>query len=428
MNKLWAVILLLGSVCGNAFGQPQDPQQSSPQSQHQASPQSQHQASHHAHQSPAPATQCKAPTLNCAKAATPYFAPDGTLWVVWTGNGIVSIARSSDLAMNFDPRIEIAQHGALLDTGPDARPQLVGNHKGDMAIAYAFFKDKQWNAQINISTSVDQGKSFSEPRSVSSDTASQRFPALSVNPDGRLFIAWIDKRLVAQAKKTGKHALGGSIAFAWSENMGQSFSQETIAQPNSCECCRIGISVNPQGLPVMIYRAIFNGNVRDHATQLVLSESQAGPVERVAVDNWETDSCPHHGPSIAVSSAGTFHVAWFTEGSARTGAYYARSVDSGKNYSPPRVIGNPKAQPGRPYLLAQDKTIWLVWKEFDGKRAAIFMQRSEDDGVTWSAPKLVAETIGYSDHPLLINNQNQTYLSWLTAAQGYRLISLDKKH
>lgn len=411
MNKLWAVILLLGSLCSNAFGQ--------------------HQASHHAHQSPAapaPAAQCAGPTLNCAKAATPYFAPDGTLWVSWSGNGGISIARSSDMGENFDPRIEIARHGASLDTGPDARPQLVGNHKGDMTIAYAFFKDKHWNAQINISSSFDQGQSFSEASSISNDSASQRFPTLSVNPEGRLFVAWIDKRLVAKAKKMGNHALGGSIAYAWSDNMGQSFSQESIAQANSCECCRIGLSVNPQGSPVMIYRAIFNGNVRDHATQLVLSESQTGPVERVAIDNWETDSCPHHGPSIAVSAAGTFHVAWFTEGSARTGTYYARSVDTGKNYSPPRAIGNPKAQPGRPYLLAQDKNIWLVWKEFDGKRAAIFMQHSADDGLKWSVPEMIAETIGYSDHPLLVKKQDQVYLSWLTAAQGYRLISLDAKH
>ena len=411
MNKLWTALLLLCTGIGGAFAQHHDTHQTS-----------------HNHSVSTPATPCKEPSLNCARAATPYFAPDRSLWVVWASNGVISLARSGDMGKSFEPSIEIANHGNFLDTGPDARPQLVGNKAGDMTIAYAFFKDKQWNAQVNTSTSIDQGHSFSTPTALSKDPASQRFASLAVDPQGKLFAAWIDKRLVAESKKSGKKSLGGSIAFAWSSDMGKSFSPENIAQPDSCECCRIGISMTPQGLPVMIYRAIFNGNVRDHATQLVLNETQTSPAERVARDNWETDSCPHHGPAIAVSSLGTYHVAWFTEGSARTGAFYARSMDAGKHYSAPQIIGNPKAQPARPYLLAQNETIWMVWKEFDGKRAAIFMQRSTDDGANWSKPKQIAETVGYSDHPLLIQKEHDVYLSWLTSAQGYRLIPLDAIH
>ena len=408
MNKLWTVLLLLGTGWGAAIAQHHDA----------------HQTSQHASPS-APATPCKEPTLNCARSATPYFAPDGSLWVVWAANGVVAVARSADMGKKFESTIEIAKHGSFLDTGPDARPQLVGNQAGDMTIAYAFFKDKQWNAQVNVSTSIDQGRSFSTPVALTTDPASQRFASLAVDPQGKLFAAWIDKRLVAQAKNAGKKALGGSIAFAWSGDMGKSFSSPTIAQTDSCECCRIGVSLTPQGQPVLIYRAIFNGNVRDHATQLILNETQTAPAERVARDNWETDSCPHHGPSMAVSAPGTYHAAWFTEGAARNGSFYARSTDAGHHYSAPQTIGNPKAQPGRPYLLALNETIWMVWKEFDGKRAAIYLQRSTDDGVSWSRPRQIAETVGYSDHPLLVEKKSLVYLSWLTAAQGYRLIPLD---
>jgi thiol-disulfide isomerase/thioredoxin len=48
-----------------------------------------------------------------------------------------------------------------------------------------------------------------------------------------------------------------------------------------------------------------------------------------------------------------------------------------------------------------------------------------DDGVQWSSPKVIAETNGYSDHPLLIQREGVAYLSWLTAAQGYRLLKLE---
>ena len=371
------------------------------------------------------AAQCKDTTLQCARAATPLFTQDGTLWLAWAGGGAISIARSNDLGVSFEPRIEIAQHGAFLDTGPDARPQLVSDKQKNLLVAYGFFRDKNWNAQVNISRSTDDGKSFSTPAPLSQDPTSQRFPSLLTDPQGQIFASWIDKRLVAQANKSGKKQLGGSIAYAWSSDGGQTFTQENIAQPSSCECCRIASALTPDGLPVILYRAIFEGSVRDHATQTFTARAQPGPTRRVAVDAWATDSCPHHGPALAVSSAGVQHVAWFTQGSARTGSFYARSTDQGKTYSNPVTIGNPEAMPGRPYLLSTPSALWLTWKEFDGKRTAVFAQHSVDDGVQWSSPKVIAETVGYSDHPLLIQREGVAYLSWLTAAQGYRLLKLE---
>ena len=376
-------------------------------------------------QSVAPAAPCKDATLQCARSATPLFTQDGALWLAWAGGGTISIARSTDLGATFEPSKEIAQHGVFLDTGPDARPQLVGDSTGHLVVAYGFFRDKNWNAQVNVSRSTDAGKSFSVPTPISQDPTSQRFPTLLTDPEGQIFASWIDKRIVAQANKSGKQQLGGSIAYAWSADSAKTFTQESIAQPNSCECCRIASALTPDGLPVILYRAIFEGSVRDHAIQTFTARTLPGPTRRVAIDNWATDSCPHHGPALAVSPAGVQHVAWFTQGSARTGSFYARSTDQGKTFSTPVVIGNPEAMPGRPYLLATSTGLWLTWKEFDGKRTAIFAQHSTDDGAQWSPPKLIAETVGYSDHPLLVQRDHVAYLSWLTAAQGYRLLKLE---
>ena len=371
------------------------------------------------------AAQCKDTTLQCARAATPLFTQDGALWLAWAGGGAISITRSTDLGASFEPRTEIAKHGAFLDTGPDARPQLVSDKQNNLIVAYGFFRDKNWNAQVNVSRSTDNGKSFSTPAPISQDPTSQRFPSLLTDPQGQIFASWIDKRLVAQANKSGKKQLGGSIVYAWSSDGAQTFTQENVAQPGSCECCRIASALNSDGLPVILYRAIFEGSVRDHATQTFTAPAQPGPTRRVAVDAWATDSCPHHGPALAVSAAGVQHVAWFTQGSARTGSFYARSTDQGKTYSNPTTIGNPEAMPGRPYLLSTPSALWLTWKEFDGKRTAVFAQYSTDDGVQWSSPKVITETVGYSDHPLLIQREGVAYLSWLTAAQGYRLLTLE---
>jgi hypothetical protein len=371
-------------------------------------------------------SDCSGYGLNCASSTTPFFSANGDLLLVWNANGKVLFAKSTDFGKSFGLPVEIASHPKVLDTGPDARPQIVADKNNNIFIAYAFFKDSSWNAQINTVSSVDGGKSFTTPKSLVNDGSSQRFPSVVVQPDNSIFIAWIDKRLVADAKKSGQERLGGSIAYAFSNDGGNTFSSERFANENSCECCRIGATSDPQGGVGIVYRAIFPGGVRDHATQIIHS-SDEGAIRRISKDEWKTDACPHHGPSIAISSSGKIHVAWFTQGSARSGVFYARSTNQGKTYSRPQRIGQEDENISRPYLLVQGKSVYLVWKRFDGNRTSIFLKQSSDDGKTWTPPAIIASTDGYSDHPLLISKNQQVYLSWLTREDGYQLIPLKLK-
>ena len=369
---------------------------------------------------------CEGSGLECANAATPFVMADGKLLLVWTSGGKVSVAQSVDLGKTFTTPVVVAEHGKSLDTGGDARPQIVSDAKGNVFIAYAFFKDKNWNAQINKALSDDGGKTFSTPKSLVANGSSERFPSVLMRPDGDFFITWIDKRLIADIKKSGQQALGGSIAYSFSSDSGKTFSPEKIAHESSCECCRIGVSVDPKGEIAIIYRAIFPGGIRDHASQIISSK---GPEQarRVSKDEWKTDACPHHGPSIAVSGSGRIHAAWFTQGSARTGVFYAYSSNQGASYSKPSRVGAEGANVSRPYLLALGTRVWLVWKEFDGMKTSVYLKQSADDGNTWSKSTMISQTGAYSDHPLLVNKGSEVYLSWLTRAEGYQLIKLNGK-
>ncbi len=382
--------------------------------------------SHSAMNVPNKPAVCVDAGLECANAATPFFLSDGRLLLAWTAGGVVSVAQSSDMGKTFSSPVVIAEHGKSLDSGSDARPQIVADAHDNVFLAYAFFKDSHWNAQINTARSADGGKTFTAAQSLIHDGVSQRFPSVIIRPDNSIFIAWVDKRLVAEAKKAGQQRLGGSIAYSFSKDVGTTFSAEKIANESSCECCRIGASLDPQGGVGMVYRAIFPGSIRDHASQIILTAG-AGKVERVARDEWRTDACPHHGPTIAISGSGKMHVAWFTQGSARSGVFYANSTNQGATYSKPQRIGAQDANVSRPYLLAVEQSVWLVWKEFDGNKTDIYLKQSMDDGKTWSAAKVISQTTGYSDHPLLISQQGTVFLSWLTRMDGYQLIPLNLK-
>jgi hypothetical protein len=370
-------------------------------------------------------TECSSTNLECANAANPFLSEDGKLHLIWTANGSVSYAQSIDLGKSWSPALEIANHGKALDTGSDARPQIIVNREGQIFIAYAFFKDKNWNAQVNYSVSEDGGKSFTTPKSIVNDTSSQRFPSLLMRSDGSLFLSWIDKRLIRADKEKGNKALGASLAFATSNNFGKSLSSEQISNPLICECCRIGASLDSSDRPVLIYRAIFEGGIRDHASQ-IFGPNGASKIERVSNDGWKTDACPHHGPSIAVSSSNTSHVAWFTQGSERSGLFYSRSVNGNSKFSSPVRIGIKDTNLSRPFLMTHQNYVWLTWKEFDGKQTLIWLQNSMDDGITWSAPQVVSKTNDYSDHPLLIKHNQHMYLSWLTQKEGYQIIPISK--
>ena len=374
--------------------------------------------------------ECVTQALACAQAATPLLQADGSLLLLWTANGSVMLAKSADLGQTFSPAVELAQHGKFLDTGSDARAQIIGDDTGRVLIAYAFFKDRQWNAQINVLTSTDAGLHFSEPKALIKNGVSERFPSLGIDQDRRVYVAWVDKRWVHQQRANGVNTLGGSIAINYTDDWAQSFKAETLVNPQSCECCRIGMDVSSAGPFALAYRAIFDKGVRDSALQMISPQGptkalKAHAVQRVAIDHWQTDVCPHHGPAVAIGENQTLHTVWFTQGEHRKGLFYARSDDHGRHFSAPMAMGDVNSQESRPFVLAQGREAWMVWKRFDGVHSSVWLRHSDDDGHTWSPETSVSQTASYSDHPLLIKHQGRVYVSWFTRMEGYRLMALN---
>jgi hypothetical protein len=368
---------------------------------------------------------CADASLTCARQATPVFAADGTLWLAWAANGVVSVAHSSDLGRTFSPPVAVNPEPVDLDWGPDSRPSIAVDNDGRVFVAFARFKDEKYNGQVLYSRSTDGGRSFAASAPITANAESQRFQALGLDHDGSLFAAWLDKRNRVPASAHGEKYVGAGLAFAWSRDHGATFSDTRIASDNTCECCRLAVGFAAPGRPVIAFRNVFDGAVRDHAVITFVDLQSPGAVKRVSVDDWKTDVCPHQGPSLAIAADGSYHVAWFTKGDARKGLFYASSTDSGQTFSEPMPFGNSVNNPSRPFVLAAGDALWLVWKEFDGERTTAQVMVSRDSGRTWSSPKAAAQTIDASDHPLLLTNGTQVFLSWQTRADGYRLLPLE---
>ncbi|HEY2610973.1 MAG TPA: sialidase family protein [Reyranella sp.] len=359
-----------------------------------------------------------------AFTAAPAFGLDGTLWLVRPMVDRIVVTHSRDLGKTFSQPVMVTPEPMNLDWGPDARARIVVDDKGGLVVTFGTFQDKNFNGRAYFARSTDNGASFTRPRPITADTTSQRFEVAGVDPSGRVFAAWLDKRNVASARAAGRAYPGAALAYAW-EDGAADFGGTAIALDNACECCRIGLAFAGAGRPAVAFRNIFPGSVRDHAVITFQDEKTPGPVRRVSVDDWKIDACPHQGPSLAIAPDGSYHVAWFTDGAARKGVFYARADSADAPFSVPRALSKLDRQPARPYLLASGSALHLVWKEFDGTKAVVRWQVSHDSGRQWTEARTVADTEDASDHPILVADRQRVYLSWLTKIEGYRLIPLE---
>jgi len=358
-----------------------------------------------------------------AFTVTPAFAPDGTLWIARGTADRVLVAKSADLGKTFSEAVPVTADPINIDWGPDSRPQLAIDKAGRIVVTYAIFQDKRFNGRVYATRSTDGGASFAPPVPITPDSTSQRFQTVGLDPDGRVFAAWLDKRNAAATIAAGKPYPGAALAYAWSDDRG-SFSDTRLAFDNTCECCRLGLAFAGPGRPALIFRNIFEGSVRDHAVVTFENPTTPGPLRRVSVDDWKLEACPHQGPSLAIAPDGSYHAAWFTDGARRQGLFYARADNAQSSFSEPLALSSPERQPARPYVLATGDAVHLVWTEFDGDKTQVRWQVSHDGGRSWTKPATIADTADASDHPLLVARGAHAYLSWLTKREGYRLIPL----
>ncbi len=373
-----------------------------------------------------PAAACAEAKVDCAATAVPAFAKDGRLWVAFSVGKSVYAAASSDNGATFSAPTAIATVGdGVIDAHGDARPKIVALKDGTLLASYTTRPDKQMIGTIFTARSTDGGKTFSTPQALLSE-GGQRFDSIVVNRKGRIYAGWLDKTHALKAKAEGKEFLGSGVAFAYSDDGGKTFKGKSILIDHACECCRMSGALDKDGTPVFAWRQVLDGNVRDHMVAKLSADAAQATATRVSDDDWAINSCPHHGPSIAIDAAGDWHVVWFTKGKKRQGLYYARSLDAGKSFSEPEKFGDDGRAAGHPTLVAAKGRLYRVWKEFDGTTTTIAMQMSRDNGKSWSAPRVMAQTLDASDHPELIAHNGAAYLSWLTHKEGYRLMPLPR--
>lgn len=226
-------------------------------------------------------------------------------------------------------------------------------------------------------------------------------PAVAWNARGELAVAWVDQRrkavLLQRYSAEGKALLPAPV--------------DVSRQPKTFSWLpRLAWAPDDPGrLHVLWQEIIFSGGShggeillatsdaagRSFAQAINLSRSAAGDGKgRISRDIWHNGSL-----AIAAAPAGLVFAAW-TEYDGRL--WFARSTDGGRHFPRPMLVaGDPPAQPARAPALAlrDDGVVVLAWARGEDSAGDIWIAVSSDSGRSFSVPRPVAVTPGYSDAP-----------------------------
>lgn len=248
-------------------------------------------------------------------------------------------------------------------------------------------------------------------------------PAAAINDRGEVAVAWVEQarkdvffqRILPDGTKQPGQPLNVSrspTTFSWLPRV--------VIAPDS-----------PQNVFILWQEIIFAGG--SHGGDILFARSQDGgatfsePINisssaggdgkgRINRDIW------HNGSLDLVAGAdGMLYVAW-TEYDGPL--WFSRSTDGGASFSRPQRVAadaDVDARPARgPSLaLGPDRALYLAWTTGEDKAADIRVAKSIDNGTSFSAPRIVAPSKGYSDAPkLAVDSGGALHLVYAESSGG----------
>jgi hypothetical protein len=343
------------------------------------------------------------------------LAPDGALWVAGLNEtGRLSVRRAPVPGQAWEAPLEPDIGSDRIAADGESRPKIAFGPGKQMVIAWTQPLARPFTGEIRLISSADGGQSFTPPITVHEDRQiiTHRFEAVRFDAQGRLHVLWIDKRDAERARREGQAYRGAAVYRTVSLDGGRTFLGDQCLAHHSCECCRIALAEDRQGL-VALWRHVFEPNHRDHAFARIPAGADCIQPVRATWDQWALDACPHHGPALVPDQQGGFHLVWFGHRDSRPAVRLGRLSAQGQPQE--RVIEIPDDSAEHADLASNGRHLVLAWRGLAGSVQVIRAWVSADDGRHFELREL-ARAEGRTDHPRLLSSSQGIWLVWNTAA------------
>jgi hypothetical protein len=165
---------------------------------------------------------------------------------------------------------------------------------------------------------------------------------------------------------------------------------------------------------------------------IFMSKSTDGGITFGPPDNISNNEGFSGFPQIAVSGANVY-VVWH-DGTSTSGPreiFMSKSTDGGITFGPPDNISNNEGFSLYPQIAVSGANVYVVWSDDVDGFDRIFMSKSTNNGITFSAPKNVFEKnhgndASFSFQPSISVNGNKVYVVWHDDPLGERSIFISK--
>lgn len=360
------------------------------------------------------------------------FASDGTLFAALREGPHVVVLRSQDKGRTWSPPLQVNAQPEAIAADGENRPKLAFAADGGVLVSWTRPLSKPYTGEIRLARLEPGALRFSPPITVHQDRSeiTHRFETLITAGDGRVYVAWIDKRDLAAYQASASAYRGAAIYAAVSEDGGRSFKPEVKVADHSCECCRLAVARDVDGAPVLLWRHVFAPNERDHALVKLQTDGRALRLERATFDRWQIDACPHHGPALAIAADGQRHAVWFNQRQGEGRVWYGRLPNSGGDVDAvagvlgQRAVGDEQASHAD--LAVSGQQLVITWKAFDGEQVRLYAEVSKDGGQSFAPAKMLAATHGASDQARIVQGGEDLFVFWHTEQEGLRLFAVSE--
>ena len=306
----------------------------------------------------------EAVAVDNSPGSCPYLTKDSKNNVVlsWIkqvdkASSIFCYAISTDEGKTFRKPIDIPGSNNVHPHGENM-PKILFKPSGEIIAAWGAANPdprNKYSGLVFYSQSFDEGKTWTKPRKLTSDTASfdQRYFDITLLPNGEAGITWLDNRKTWQKE-------GSGLYFAVTKGQ-DGFQDEKLISGPCCQCCRTDLFIDKAKNIHVLYRGILDKSIRDmvHIVSTDGGHTFTQP-ERISQDNWVINGCPHTGPAMSENSQG-LHFTWFTGGEG-SGIYYNYSTDSGRSFTARDSVSGKASKHCQITTLPNDR-ILIVWNE-----------------------------------------------------------------
>lgn len=310
-----------------------------------------------------PIVAAQAVQLDSLPGQCPYLTKDskGNIVLSWVrsindSSSVFCYAVSKDGGKSFGPATVIPSSNNI-EPHSENLPKIIFKPSGEIIALWGAANPNpknKYSGLVFYAQSFDDGKTWSAPRTLVSDTASydQRYYDVALLPNGEAGVIWLDNR-----KNTTKE---GSAMYFASTNGRNGFSNDKLISEPCCPCCRTDLFVDSKGAIHVLYRGIIQDSIRDmvHIVSTNSGQSFSAP-NRISDDNWVISGCPHTGPAMSENKDGLLF-AWFT-GGKNAGCFFTKSTDNGKSFAPRDSVSTLGSHPQLASL--SDGNIIVVWDE-----------------------------------------------------------------